>query len=291
MLASHGRCRARLKQAARLSFLWRMHIRAETPVSFRYYSRCCGCCFIQRFSPSKAVRLAWSRIAGGIKSRVGQHSARDPCGHVARRDALSAAGRDRRGGFGDRAGRLASRAARCEPKTMRSSWCMKPSIAASTSSTTRGTTTTAAARCAWARRWQQGGYRQKVFLMTKIDGRTKEAAASQIDESLKRLQVDHLDLLQHHEVIRFDDPDRIFTEGGAMEAVLGGEAGGQGPLHRVHGPQGPAHSPLHAGGGGPTRLPFRHRADADQHHGRALPQLRAAGGAAGDQAATSRCSA
>ncbi len=64
------------------------------------------------------------------------------------------------------------------------------------------------------------GYRQKVFLMTKLDGRTKEEAAKQIDESLRRLQTDHLDLIQHHEVIRFEDPDRIFAEGGAQEAVL-----------------------------------------------------------------------
>ncbi len=62
------------------------------------------------------------------------------------------------------------------------------------------------------------GYRKKVFLMTKIDGRTKESAARQIDESLRRLQTDHLDLLQHHEIIRLEDPDRIFAEGGAMEA-------------------------------------------------------------------------
>ncbi len=64
------------------------------------------------------------------------------------------------------------------------------------------------------------GYRQKVFLMTKLDGRTKQEASKQIDESLKRLQTDHLDLIQHHEVIRFDDPDRIFAENGAMEATL-----------------------------------------------------------------------
>src|SRR5437868_14926399 len=55
----------------------------------------------------------------------------------------------------------------------------------------------------------QDGYRRKVFLMTKIDGRTREAAARQIDESLKRLQSEHLDLLQHHEIIRMEDPDRI----------------------------------------------------------------------------------
>ncbi len=63
------------------------------------------------------------------------------------------------------------------------------------------------------------GYREKVFLMTKIDGRTKEAAARQIDESLRRLQTDRIDLLQFHEVIRESDPRRIFAEGGAMEAV------------------------------------------------------------------------
>lgn len=73
----------------------------------------------------------------------------------------------------------------------------------------------------------QSGYRQKAFLMTKIDGRTKEAAAQQIDESLSRLKTDHVDLLQHHEIIRFDDPDRIFAQGGAMEAVLDAKKAGK----------------------------------------------------------------
>jgi predicted aldo/keto reductase-like oxidoreductase len=63
------------------------------------------------------------------------------------------------------------------------------------------------------------GYRGKVFLMTKIDGRTKESAAKQIDESLKRLQTDHVDLMQFHEIIRLEDPDRIFAKGGAIEAM------------------------------------------------------------------------
>src|SRR4051794_34945126 len=63
------------------------------------------------------------------------------------------------------------------------------------------------------------GYRQKAFLMTKIDGRPKHAAAKQIDESLRRLQTDHIDLLQFHEIIRFEDPDKIFQKGGAMEAA------------------------------------------------------------------------
>jgi len=56
--------------------------------------------------------------------------------------------------------------------------------------------------------------------MTKIDGRTKEAAARQIDESLRRLQTEHIDLMQFHEVIRLEDPDRIFATGGAIEAML-----------------------------------------------------------------------
>jgi predicted aldo/keto reductase-like oxidoreductase len=66
----------------------------------------------------------------------------------------------------------------------------------------------------------QAGYRQKAFLMTKIDGRSKEEAARQIDTSLQRMRVDCIDLVQHHEILRYDDPDRIFAEGGANEALL-----------------------------------------------------------------------
>jgi predicted aldo/keto reductase-like oxidoreductase len=71
------------------------------------------------------------------------------------------------------------------------------------------------------------GYRQKVFLMTKIDGRTKALAASQIDESLKRLQTDHVDLMQFHEIVRRTDPDPIFAAGGALEAVLEAKKAGK----------------------------------------------------------------
>ena len=75
------------------------------------------------------------------------------------------------------------------------------------------------------------GYRQKAFLMTKIDGRTRQAASQQLDESLRRLQTDHIDLLQFHEVIRDEDPARIFAQNGGMEAVL--EAKMQGKIRYI----------------------------------------------------------
>jgi aryl-alcohol dehydrogenase-like predicted oxidoreductase len=73
----------------------------------------------------------------------------------------------------------------------------------------------------------KNGYRSKAFVMTKVDGRTKKEAARQLDQSLKRLGVDEIDLLQHHEVIRYDDVNRIFAEGGAMEAFLAARKAGK----------------------------------------------------------------
>jgi predicted aldo/keto reductase-like oxidoreductase len=64
------------------------------------------------------------------------------------------------------------------------------------------------------------GYRDRVFLMTKVDGRSKPAAARQLDESLRRLQTDRIDLVQHHEILRYDDPHRIFDEEGANAALV-----------------------------------------------------------------------
>jgi predicted aldo/keto reductase-like oxidoreductase len=77
----------------------------------------------------------------------------------------------------------------------------------------------------------QGGYRQKVFLMTKIDGRTKKEAMRQLEHSLERMQTDCIDLVQHHEILRFEDPNRIFAENGAQEALL--EARQQGKLRYI----------------------------------------------------------
>jgi aryl-alcohol dehydrogenase-like predicted oxidoreductase len=64
------------------------------------------------------------------------------------------------------------------------------------------------------------GYRARAFVMTKIDGRSKKEAARQLDESLRRLGVDCIDLVQHHEIIRFDDPHRIFHDQGANAGLL-----------------------------------------------------------------------
>jgi aryl-alcohol dehydrogenase-like predicted oxidoreductase len=71
------------------------------------------------------------------------------------------------------------------------------------------------------------GYRQKAFLMTKIDGRSYAEAMRQLDQSLERLQTDCLDLVQHHEVLRYEDPHRIFDEDGANRALVDGRRAGK----------------------------------------------------------------
>ncbi|MBZ5515318.1 MAG: aldo/keto reductase [Acidobacteriia bacterium] len=71
------------------------------------------------------------------------------------------------------------------------------------------------------------GYRQKVFLMTKTDGQVKEAWNRQLEDSLRRLQTDVIDLVQFHEVIRMGDPDRIFGANGAFEAAVAARKAGK----------------------------------------------------------------
>ncbi|HEX6309890.1 MAG TPA: aldo/keto reductase [Longimicrobiales bacterium] len=75
------------------------------------------------------------------------------------------------------------------------------------------------------------GYRERAFLMTKIDGRSRREAARQLDESLRRLRTDCIDLVQHHEIIRYEDPDRIFHEEGANAALV--EARQEGKLRWI----------------------------------------------------------
>jgi predicted aldo/keto reductase-like oxidoreductase len=73
----------------------------------------------------------------------------------------------------------------------------------------------------------QSGYRKKVFLMTKLDGRNKDNVKDQLNDSLTRLKTDHIDLVQFHEILRFDDPDRIFRQGGALEGLLEAKKAGK----------------------------------------------------------------
>jgi aryl-alcohol dehydrogenase-like predicted oxidoreductase len=73
----------------------------------------------------------------------------------------------------------------------------------------------------------RSGYRDKVFLMTKLDGRTATEYNKQLEQSLARLRTDHIDLLQFHEIIRMEDPDRIFADDGAIHAAIAARKAGK----------------------------------------------------------------
>ena len=106
------------------------------------------------------------------------------------------------------------------------------------------------------------GYRQKAFLMTKYNGRTRASAAQQIDDSLKRLQTDHIDLIQFHENIRMTDAGKYFGPGGAHEAVMAAKQAGKVRYIGFTGHKEPQHSFAHARYGSEERLPFRYMPDA-----------------------------
>jgi aryl-alcohol dehydrogenase-like predicted oxidoreductase len=126
----------------------------------------------------------------------------------------------------------------------------------------------------------QNGYRQKAFLMTKIDGRDHQTAAQQIDESLKRLQTGHIDLLQFHEVIRMSDPEKNSSSGRRHGSGPGGQKSGQDPLHRIHWAQESGGAPEDAAHRLRAQFYLRRGADAAQRDGRALRELREEGAAA-----------
>jgi aryl-alcohol dehydrogenase-like predicted oxidoreductase len=79
----------------------------------------------------------------------------------------------------------------------------------------------------WMGKALRDGYRGKVFLMTKIDGRTRASAAAQIDQSLRDLGTDMIDLMQIHEVIRPGDAGRVFGPDGAIEALVAARKAGK----------------------------------------------------------------
>jgi predicted aldo/keto reductase-like oxidoreductase len=66
----------------------------------------------------------------------------------------------------------------------------------------------------------EGGRRDKVFLMTKVCGRTAKEAQSNLDDSLRRLKTDRIDLWQFHEMVYDNDPDWVFAEDGAIHTGL-----------------------------------------------------------------------
>ena len=71
------------------------------------------------------------------------------------------------------------------------------------------------------------GHRDRAFVMTKLDGRTATSAAQQLEQSLRRIGTDRIDLVQVHEVIRMTDPARVFDKGGAMEAIVAAQKAGK----------------------------------------------------------------
>jgi predicted aldo/keto reductase-like oxidoreductase len=79
----------------------------------------------------------------------------------------------------------------------------------------------------WMGHALRDGYRNRVFLMTKIDGRTKKSAADQIDQCLRAFDTDVIDLVQIHEVIRMTDPERVFGPDGAIEALVAARKAGK----------------------------------------------------------------
>ncbi|HEY0706593.1 MAG TPA: aldo/keto reductase, partial [Polyangia bacterium] len=79
----------------------------------------------------------------------------------------------------------------------------------------------------WMGKALRNGYRARAFLMTKLDGRTKDAANKQLEQSLQRLEADVIDLVQIHEVIRMEDAERSFGPGGAMEAFVAAKQAGK----------------------------------------------------------------
>ena len=131
--------------------------------------------------------------------------------------------------------------------------------------------------------------RDRVFLMTKVctHGRDGKVAMRQLEQSLRRLRTDYLDLWQIHEVVFDDDPRAHFAPGGVVEALDRREAAGQGALRRLHRAQGSGDSPRDAR----LRLPVGCVPAAAQLLRRHVPQLRAATCCPSSIAAASRRSA
>jgi aryl-alcohol dehydrogenase-like predicted oxidoreductase len=117
------------------------------------------------------------------------------------------------------------------------------------------------------------GYRDRVFLMTKIDGRSKKEATRQLDQSLRRLQVDMIDLVQHHEVLRYEDPHRIFDDEGANAALVEAREAGKLRYIGFTGHKDPGIHLHMLQVAAELRFRFRCGPDAAQRNGRALSEF------------------
>src|SRR4030095_7277990 len=69
------------------------------------------------------------------------------------------------------------------------------------------------------------GRRQQVFLMTKVCDRDHAGAVRNLEDSLRRLRTDHIDLWQFHEINWAGEPNWIFSEGGMKAALEARQAG------------------------------------------------------------------
>jgi aryl-alcohol dehydrogenase-like predicted oxidoreductase len=73
------------------------------------------------------------------------------------------------------------------------------------------------------------GKRDRAIVMTKVctHGRKKDIAMQMLEESLVRLQTDHLDVWQVHEVVYYNDPEKCFAEDGVLEALAAAKKQGK----------------------------------------------------------------
>ena len=131
----------------------------------------------------------------------------------------------------------------------------------------------------------EGKRRDKVFLMTKVCGRTAKDAQSNLEDSLRRLKTDHLDLWQFHEIVYDNDPDWIFAEDGAIHTGLKALKEGKVRYLGFTGHKDPHDPPQDAR----QALRVGDRADAPERDGRPLPELPEAGPARSWSSATSAC--
>ena len=130
----------------------------------------------------------------------------------------------------------------------------------------------------------EGGYRQKAFLMTKLDGRTGAAARQQLETSMQRLKTDHIDLVQIHEVIRMTDADLAFEPGNVIEVLQQARKEGKIRFIGFTGHKAPEMHLNMIETAAKHGFPFRHHADACECAGLPFREFRPEGHSRGAEA-------